>query len=67
MKRTIVKDADISDIQWGECPKCEYQLIEGDNIYIEGNWAIQPMSCPKCHHEWEEHYQATLQVWVEER
>jgi transcription elongation factor Elf1 len=40
----------------GKCPKCKSEDITGASIEIDGDYAVQEVSCSDCEAEWYDYY-----------
>ena len=63
MREVFVK---AEDTNWGLCPKCGSDQVEGGSIDVVGTMTIQGCTCFNCDHDWDEHYTALARVWYED-
>ncbi len=48
----------VVDTDWGRCPLCRSDEIEGASVEVDGDMTEQSMSCLNCEATWQEQYVA---------
>jgi hypothetical protein len=43
-------------LDWAHCPHCGHDQLDGDNLYVEGTYAAQAITCAGCGNTWTERY-----------
>jgi len=56
MKLTAKQKKDYIKSGYSKCPKCKSDDIDGGMVDIDGNVALQSVSCNECEAEWTDIY-----------